>query len=84
MEKNKEEIIFFIDHINTFGDIEKKLHLTGAKYISMEHSKRYECLEVKFEVDNNYQRNKLIKLVLEHDIDTYIIFDDKKKLTLEG
>jgi len=77
MEKNKEQIIFFIDHINTFSDIEKELHLTGAKYISMEHSKRYECLKVKFEVDDYHQRNKLIKLALEHDIDTKIIFDDR-------
>ena len=52
-----------IDHINTVGDIEKKLKGIGSKIISMRSTKN--GVFVKF----NGNKNKIKKLVLHHDKD---------------
>ena len=52
-----------IDHINTVGDIEKKLKGIGSKIVSMKSTR--DGVFVKF----NGNKNKIKKLVLQHDAD---------------
>lgn len=52
-----------IDHINSVGDIEKKLKGIGAKIVSMRSTR--DGVFVKF----SGNKNKIKKLVLHHDKD---------------
>ena len=52
-----------IDHINTVGDIEKKLKGIGSKIVSMKSTR--DGVFVKF----NGNKNKIKNLVLQHDKD---------------
>ena len=66
---SEKTITWHIDHINTFGNIEKGLRQTGAKYISMDRDVKGGGIKVKFSYTNQGQKNKLTQLVLKHDID---------------
>ena len=65
---NEKTITWHIDHINSFGNIEKELRQTGAKYVSMDRIKSG-GIKVKFSYNSQGQKNKLTQLVLKHDID---------------
>jgi len=66
---SEKTMTWHIDHINTFGNIEKGLKQTGAKYVSMDRNIKGGGIKVKFSYTNQGQKNKLTQLILKHDID---------------